>query len=713
MKPNQIFQFGLVCISFATIPASAYQTPTHSEITKNAIGASKLDTRLADIASDIGLSSLDSTLSDGGEYFFGAYIFENSQSISDWIRQGSIDEDSFQGLRFLRHFYNPLAPAGREGLYGGTFLSSLAWGLKPTPGITDPVVQDFSYRNARTYFYQGLVAPSERERKKNLSLMFRSVGQVMHLLQDLAQPQHTRDDSHATFPRYEKDTNKIRGLLPYSGYPVVSVSTPDQFWVTPIGGGMANYSNRGFVTDGTNLKGSRSGNTLNIQPSPNFPSPNGLGAMILKKQITDPDLLGAVSPTQTLQGEIWFISTTVSDSDLPSLTAVNPKTSTFSIFDEDLSAIGSDWTFTLNTFNFREAQRLLIPRAVGYSAGLIDYFFRGTMEIMPPDEKVYGIVDHSTIHQTDPLVGYVGFDTIKLKLRNTTPNEDMSGGTLVAVAKFHRNGCYKDDLTGEFTQDRTGAFQNPVCASGQSYRTNAEDIVVSTPIQGVNLPAGTMMQPSTPQPYTFAFPTQIPINATDLYIQVVYKGALGKEENAVAVATKDVFEPTYLTWYNSTDQIWVNGTFYSTTGSTLLTAFPALAGPDHLLAPQFKETNLDVNFNFTGSNSAFLGTVSALPPGRFSRLALLTDSNPFTTVSIGSNNALFYSGFVFQLSPEFNQVDSSNRYHVSAFRSIRGINSWDPLSFFRTLGTGTFDVRDMAQILNVAPYPVTNLSFKP
>ena len=164
--------------------------------------------------------------------------------------------------------------------------------------------------------------------------------------------------------------------------------------------------------------------------------------MILKKQITDPDLLGAVSPTQTLQGEIWFISTTVSDSDLPSLTAVNPKTSTFSIFDEDLSAIGSDWTFTLNTFNFREAQRLLIPRAVGYSAGLIDYFFRGTMEIMPPDEKVYGIVDHSTIHQTDPLVGYVGFDTIKLKLRNTTPNEDMIGGTLVAVAKFHRNGCY-------------------------------------------------------------------------------------------------------------------------------------------------------------------------------------------------------------------------------------------------------------------------------
>ena len=172
MKPNQIFQFGLVCISFATIPASAYQTPTHSEITKNAIGASKLDTRLADIASDIGLSSLDSTLSDGGEYFFGAYIFENSQSISDWIRQGSIDEDSFQGLRFLRHFYNPLAPAGREGLYGGTFLSSLAWGLKPTPGITDPVVQDFSYRNARTYFYQGLVAPSERERKKTSPLCF-------------------------------------------------------------------------------------------------------------------------------------------------------------------------------------------------------------------------------------------------------------------------------------------------------------------------------------------------------------------------------------------------------------------------------------------------------------------------------------------------------------------------------------------------------------
>lgn len=39
----------------------------------------------------------------------------------------------------------------------------------------------------------------------------------------------------------------------------------------------------------------------------------------------------------------------------------------------------------------------LAPRAVAYSAGLIDYFFRGRMEIAPPDDDVYAILDHAAL----------------------------------------------------------------------------------------------------------------------------------------------------------------------------------------------------------------------------------------------------------------------------------------------------------------------------
>jgi hypothetical protein len=121
------------------------------------------------------------------------------------------------------------------------------------------------------YFYQGLTASAERERKRNMSLVFRSLGQVAHLLQDAAQPQHTRNDSHATGSLYETYTSNVLPDLTFSGYPSVAVATPDQLWTTPDGKGIADYSNRGFVSAGSNLGGTQSGNNLIIQPNPNFP----------------------------------------------------------------------------------------------------------------------------------------------------------------------------------------------------------------------------------------------------------------------------------------------------------------------------------------------------------------------------------------------------------------------------------------------------------
>ena len=66
---------------------------------------------------------------------------------------------------------------------------------------------------------------------------------------------------------------------------------------------------------------------------------------------------------------------------------------------------------------------------------VIDYFFRGRLEISLPDDGVYGIVDHSSQKTPDTD----GFRTIKLKLKNTTPAvpaaQSMAGGRLVAVVK--------------------------------------------------------------------------------------------------------------------------------------------------------------------------------------------------------------------------------------------------------------------------------------
>jgi hypothetical protein len=75
---------------------------------------------------------------------------------------------------------------------------------------------------------------------------------------------------------------------------------------------------------------------------------------------------------------------------------------------------------------FKEYASHLIPRAVGYNAALLDYFFRGSLEITPPDRYLYGIADPAT----------KAFSKIQLKLRNTTPDEEMGAGALTAVMKY-------------------------------------------------------------------------------------------------------------------------------------------------------------------------------------------------------------------------------------------------------------------------------------
>ena len=79
-------------------------------------------------------------------------------------------------------------------------------------------------------------------------------------------------------------------------------------------------------------------------------------------------------------GEIHFIGTPVTDSYDYLQSRDNPRTSSFSIFDADLAGYGLDEIYTLNRANYDAAHKFLIPRAVSYSAGFIDYFFRGRIE---------------------------------------------------------------------------------------------------------------------------------------------------------------------------------------------------------------------------------------------------------------------------------------------------------------------------------------------
>jgi hypothetical protein len=272
----------------------------------------------------------------------------------------------------------------------------------------------------------------------------------------------------------------------------------------------------------------------------------------------------------------------------------------------------------------------------------------------------------------------------------------MSSGTIVAVLKFHRNACYSDRLEGEITDPR----QLPLC------RTTVEEIVVSDPIkvpdQGT-IPMSDASPGSTE--FTFRFANSLPINAWDVVLQVVYRGQLGSEADAVVVATRDISEPTFVASFNDTDKILIAGTCYD----------PATVAATDALWNQLNSTckpssggaryvtdacaNVPLNVRLTSGVGASTVTVSSdsstiaqdqrIAPRRFSRFAVLGEPGTGTTMTLGFNNGpLRLQGSPAVRYPNYraqqqNQVTFASTSYSTTLSTVadsyvrhRGIKAW-------------------------------------
>ena len=499
------------------------------------------------------------------------------------------------GFGSRQNYYN--WPSAREAMWRALTLK--AWNNGTLSDAVDPSNWPYSTR--------------EQLRQAYWATMFRAVGDIVHLVQDMAQPQHTRNDAHSGYgcvawtgscagghASFFENYLRARTLredafrlaegfltlneadavlqriapnqLTYCCYTKPSFARAEEFFSTATGAGnaagkgMANYSNRGFYSFGTNI-----GTT-------NFPSPppygTGLGTETIDGDDPNENRRLKNMAGKDLPGARLTIRTgTVTDT-IGGPTEANVRLAAQGYWDQFLLEQGAAFRqYTLNYYNYDDQARLLIPRAVAYSAGLIDYFFRGQMEILLPVEGVYAIVDHSLT--ANNCKDNCGFTQIKLKVANSTPDivvsgsggttvpQIMPGGTLVAVAKYRKNTCYTADLEGEYDSDKLilGVPETKP-AYAQRCRSADEEITVSQPLANQGVPACGGNCESNALPLIFTFNTPIPINATDLYLQVVYRGPLGAEQDAVVVATKDIPEPTYFALLNTTDYMVCSGGSY-------------------------------------------------------------------------------------------------------------------------------------------------------
>ena len=377
--------------------ALAYEVDTHERMSAE---AATLSVNLANIDLEaLGLTSPDEPLpfADDGPVYEGMmcrWATSSTKTPIEWIKEGAVcEDDTFSQVfaRYKNHFYDP-ANLGKG--FGGVLWpnSGIISGMPAPDWAVDKGPADgqlFSFVQGRKYLYEALTATDKVTRKANLARMFRTLGNVTHVVEDMAQPQHTRNDGHG-FPKsaYEVYTNDIRNNLSFTGGQIPQFSTAREYFTD-----LAQFSNSNFVTYGTNFR-SVAGQTL---PSRRYSLPIPGAATDVPVNALNPPLSAGVLAlcASGLPCTMTFYST--------NQTVTNERASALSIFDQYLNltpvtyvdgetSYQTDSVFTLNRYTFDSAHPHLIPRAVSYAAGIIDYFFRGKIDAVQGSSAPSSIV---------------------------------------------------------------------------------------------------------------------------------------------------------------------------------------------------------------------------------------------------------------------------------------------------------------------------------
>jgi len=532
------------------------------------------------------ISNLDSFMKGSLGFNQGIETSFNGLTVINWFRLGGTREDDFPC--YFYHFHDPLKPWNEAGLQDGILgKSSVVWAQKGYD-------VDRTWQDARRLYSQALTSGN----KTDWAVMFTSLGRLMHLVADLTVPAHVRDDLHPIDEPYEAWAASNYRVLNFEPFPV----SPDVFTQAVQNGmipitalwdqdfydgtnpsedvhGLAEYTNAYFFSNDT------------IFETSDYPHPNIEDTNYLSLDWKNPETV--VREDGNVDRKVYLRNIRA---------AVPHRLAVAGYFTEDCSAGTPCWKypFVLDGEVHRDCASKLLPRAVGYSAALLNYFFRGQLEITAPPEFVYSIIDGLNAAQ--------GFRFIKARVRNATAGEEATNdagqpGQLVAVAQYRLRTNYQADLSAD----------PPTMDSRDEYYSYS----VSAPLQVESLTSA-----SPGLECTFDFTSNpIPPGITDLYLKVVYKGKLGAEQDAVAVGMKDLCEPQHLSFWNSTDYFLLNG--------ELRKAEEIENDPNVEDYDFFRPVSISEELGFSGSapgaGTPMVVSVQDMPPARYFRVILLTD----------------------------------------------------------------------------------------
>ena len=458
------FVLWFICLLFIYPNANAYEQATHIFITEQAFLRTDFiafDDSASGLVTNILYLDLpySTSLAFGGgtcDVFalseaigIGAYNFAIAACIA---AQGAFDED--EHFRPGNHFfdYQPWSSGLSNGALnnfvfgvpplGLTLFDSPDWILKGagqlqsflgflygTPYTYDNFTIDGVGTGAKQAYLLALTAPTQQARQQAATQLFLAVGHVLHHLQDMAQPQHVRNDNHCNpgVPAGDQDPFTALGtevalcafsgslyapsayeayaaenaesttsLLPAnSGLPLengaVPFSLPQDFWQSSSYGIPA-FTSLNFFSARTNLSQLSGVPPFSpaSEPNPSFGRlslANALSATNLTKyyQLTIENPIDVKNPTSGMGTTTVHLATAQS-----ALATLFPELS-----------FGSAG-FKLTPAIYQDQMDTLVPQAVAYSQFFVDWIFRGAIYANLAADGTLTIYNFST---TESLTG--------------------------------------------------------------------------------------------------------------------------------------------------------------------------------------------------------------------------------------------------------------------------------------------------------------------
>lgn len=289
-------------------------------------------------------------------------------------------DNNYYGVGVLADFFALFYPPAEQGNAGRLICSAISlcepgFNLDGTSAI-DRVegktsgsypYNYFAWPDTRDYFYNALTAKTKEEREHYFALTFFSLGHNLHILEDMGVPAHTRNDflyDHiwhglikGSYLEGYLEAERVVEKIGRSGE-ILSFKRLSDFWdnneISELQG-FAEYVNHNFFSEGTVFR--------------NYESPVQTG--IETYEITAED--GKKDMVQ------YYTGMTSDGLNIPHLAAVGLL---HSVFDFVGYKDRAKYTAHLDPYCYKDYSEIIIPRAVSYVSGLIEYFFRGRIAII-------------------------------------------------------------------------------------------------------------------------------------------------------------------------------------------------------------------------------------------------------------------------------------------------------------------------------------------